>query len=93
MTKLKTSAERVANLLEKFPDSAQQIVDKTYYCEHVYVVVSKKLSPTSEHATQVMCQRCCLLMDFKGIAQVNEDIKGLLNTMSPTGVSQTSDDS
>ncbi len=93
MTKFKTSAERVANLLEKFPQAAQELVDRNFECEHTYIIVSKSKTEKAEHTTQLMCQRCCNLMQFTDICKLNEDIRGLSDTIVPTAVSQTADDS
>ena len=90
---MKTSAERVASLLDKFPEVAQSIVDKVRFCDHIYIVVSKKTSSNSEHATQFMCQKCCTLMPMKTMAQVNEDVTNLLSILPESGVFQKVDGS
>lgn len=93
MTKLKNSAERVANLLEKFPGTAQVMVDIMTYCNHEYIVVSQKVNETSVHATQFMCNKCTHLIGMATATKLNEDVTGLLNKNVIPGGSQTADDS
>ena len=86
---MKTSKERVASLLANFPNKAQELVDNVHYCDHVYIVVSKKKTISSEHATQVMCQKCMFVQSFEVICQINEDLTELFDILSPSGEFQT----
>lgn len=90
---MKSSTERMAALLAEHPQAAQNLVDKIRYCEHEFIVVSKKKSDTAEHATQVMCNKCLNVLSFKGITQLNEDVTNLMNSLPESGEFQTSDDS
>ena len=62
-------------------------------CDHTFIVVSKKKSDKSEHATQLMCQHCLMLESFTEVAQVNQKAKDWWNKNVVTGESQTTDDS
>jgi len=57
----------------------QHIIDCAAGCKHEFIVVSQKNNETSTHATQLMCSRCLILLNFQDIAESCGEIKTAYN--------------